>query len=143
MNKKEFPPICGHENEINKLVNSEKNSSKSEKNSNLDNINSGFACALHMHQPTIPAGINGDLISHLQYMFENNSEGDNHNAEAFAQCYKRLAEIIPNLIDEGYDPKIMIDYSGNLLWGIEQMGREDILTALKLLTCDKTISQHV
>ena len=143
MENKEFPPICGNEFAINKLVNSEKNSRESNNKSNLDKINSGFACALHMHQPTIPAGENGELISHLQYMFEHISEGDNHNAEAFAQCYKRLAEIIPNLIDEGYDPKIMIDYSGNLLWGIEQMGREDVLSALKLLTCDKTVNKHV
>ena len=143
MKKKEVPPICGYEFEINKIVNSEKGSRQFKNKINLDNINSGFACALHMHQPTIPAGDNGELISHLQYMFENISEGDNHNAEPFAQCYKRLAEIIPNLIDEGYDPKIMLDYSGNLLWGIEQMGREDVLNALKLLTCDKTITQHV
>ena len=143
MEIKQIPPICGFELEISNLVNSEKDSSQFNKKSNLKNINSGFACALHMHQPTIPAGENGELISHLQYMYENISEGDNHNAEAFARCYKRLAEIIPNLIKEGYDPKIMLDYSGNLLWGFEQMGREDVLTALKLLTCDKTINQHV
>ena len=96
-----------------------------------------------MHQPTIPAGKNGEFISHLQYMFEHISEGDNHNAEPFAQCYKRLAEIIPNLVEEGYDPRIMLDYSGNLLWGIEQMGREDILTSLRLLTNDERFHTHV
>ena len=37
----------------------------------------------------------------------------------------------------------MLDYSGNLLWGIEQMGREDILASLKLLTCDRRIQPHV
>ena len=112
----DLPPICGFEFEINKLVNKERDSRQFEEKSRLENVNSGFACALHMHQPTIPAGENGKLISHLQYMFEHTSEGDNHNAEPFAQCYKRLAEIIPSLIDEGYDPKIMLDYSGNLLW---------------------------
>ncbi len=143
MNKKDLPPICGFELAINKIVNKEKDSKQFKENSWLENVNSGFACALHMHQPTIPAGKNGELISHLQYMFEHTSEGDNHNAEPFAQCYKRLAEIIPSLIDEGYDPKIMLDYSGNLLWGIEQMGREDILSSLKLLTCDQTVQPHV
>ena len=143
MENKNIPPICGHEFAISKLVNSKKDVREFKTKLDLEEINSGFACALHMHQPTIPAGKNGELISHLQYMFEHISEGDNHNAEAFAECYKRLAEIIPDLVKEGYDPKIMIDYSGNLLWGIEQMGRDDILTALKLLTCDKTINQHV
>jgi len=143
MKKKDLAPICGFEFEINKLVNKERDSRQFEEKSRLENVNSGFACALHMHQPTIPAGENGELISHLQYMFEHTSEGDNHNAEPFAQCYKRLAQIIPSLIDEGYDPKIMLDYSGNLLWGIEQMGREDILASLKLLTCDKAVQPHV
>ena len=138
-----LPPICGYEFTINKLVNRKKNIRQIKENSILENINSGFACALHMHQPTIPAGNNGELISHLQYMFEHISEGDNHNAEPFAQCYKRLAEIIPSLIEEGYDPKIMLDYSGNLLWGIEQMGREDILASLRLLTCDQRFYSHV
>ena len=143
MKNKDLPSICGFEFAINELVNKERNSRQFKENLNFENVNSGFACALHMHQPTIPAGKNGELISHLQYMFEHTSEGDNHNAEPFAQCYKRLAEIIPSLIKDGYDPKIMLDYSGNLLWGIEQMGREDILTSLKLLTCDETVHSHV
>ena len=143
MKIKDLPQICGFEFAINELVNRERDSKQFKEKSNLENINSGFACALHMHQPTIPAGKNGELISHLQYMFEHTSEGDNHNAEPFAQCYKRLAEIIPSLINEGYDPKIMLDYSGNLLWGINQMGRGDILTSLRLLTCDEAIHPHV
>ena len=96
-----------------------------------------------MHQPTIPAGANGELISHLQYMLEHSEEGDNHNAEPFAHCYKRLADIIPQLIEEGCNPRIMLDYSGNLLWGVEQMGRVDILEALKRLACDPTLQPHV
>ncbi len=143
MNSKKLPPICGNELEINKLVNQKNDKNQIKSNSESDQIRSGFACALHMHQPIIPAGKNGELISHLQYMFENISEGDNHNAEPFAQCYKRLAEIIPSLINKGYAPKIMLDYSGNLLWGIEQMGRKDILSSLKILTCDETIYPNV
>jgi hypothetical protein len=102
----------------------------------LKGIHSGFACALHMHQPTIPAGRQGELISHLQYMVDHPGEGDNHNAVSFADCYRRLADILPLLIAEGCDPRIMLDYSGNLLWGLEQMGRTDILDALHFLACD-------
>ena len=143
MKDKDLPPICGNEFTINKTVNREKVNRKLKNKSYLEHINSGFACALHMHQPTIPAGKNGELISHLQYMLEHTSEGDNHNAEPFAQCYKRLAEIIPSLINGGYEPKIMLDYSGNLLWGIEQMGRKDILSSLKVLTCDNNVNPYV
>ena len=92
-----------------------------------------------MHQPTIPAGHDGELISHLQYMFSHSGEGDNHNAEPFANCYKRLADIIPSLIKEGCKPRIMLDYSGNLLWGVNQMGRSDITEALKFLACDTQV----
>ncbi len=37
----------------------------------------------------------------------------------------------------------MLDYSGNLLWGIEQMGRADILEALRFLACDPVMQPHV
>lgn len=143
MSKYDIPPIAGEESRIHSLVNQPNKPSPINTTLNLQNIESTFACALHMHQPTIPAGKHGRLISNLEYMFENSSEGDNHNAEPFAQCYKRLAEIIPELINKGYNPKIMLDYSGNLLWGIEQMGRKDILTSLKLLTCNEAIQSHV
>lgn len=138
-----LPPIAGHEAETLALVQQPGPVFLPRTNLNLAQIRSGFACALHMHQPTIPAGANGELISHLQYMFEHPGEGDNHNAEAFAQCYKRLAEILPQLIRDGCNPRIMLDYSGNLLWGFEQMGRHDILDALKSLTCDPSLQPHV
>lgn len=108
-----------------------------------DRIRSAFACALHMHQPTIPAGANGELISHLQYMFEHRDEGDNHNAEAFASCYRRMADLIPQLLAEGCEPRIMLDYSGTLLWGFQQMNRQDILDSLRRLTCDPVLWPRV
>ena len=109
----------------------------------IDQIRSAFACALHMHQPMIPAGVDGDLIGHLQFMFEHPGEGDNHNAEPFAHCYRRLADLLPQLIGEGCDPRIMLDYSGTLLWDFQQMGRHDILEALRFLACDLSMVPHV
>jgi len=61
----------------------------------LQSIRSAFACALHRHQPTIPAGVDGALISHLQWMLEHQGVGENHNAAAFAHCYRRLADLLP------------------------------------------------
>ncbi|MEB3320601.1 MAG: glycosyl hydrolase family 57 [Cyanobium sp.] len=137
------PPIAGREAELQSLVLGRQPVALPHTNLQLEHLHSAFACALHMHQPTIPAGADGALISHLQYMFEHPGEGDNHNAEPFAQCYRRLADLLPQLIEEGDNPRIMLDYSGNLLWGFEQMGRGDILEALHRLACDPALQPHV
>ncbi|MCP9831402.1 glycosyl hydrolase family 57 [Synechococcus sp. HJ21-Hayes] len=143
MSANALPSIAGREAEILALVQQNQPVFLPNTKLQLEQICSAFACALHMHQPTIPAGASGELISHLQYMVEHPGEGDNHNAEPFAQCYRRLAEFIPQLISEGCNPRIMLDYSGNLLWGFEQMGRVDILEALRYLACDPTMQPHV
>ena len=143
MMQRTSPSISGREPELQALMRQDRRRARAEVSVDDQTITSCFACALHMHQPTIPAGENGELISHLQYMFEHSNEGDNHNAEAFAHCYRRLADIIPELINEGCKPRIMLDYSGNLLWGFAQMQREDIIGALKYLTSDRTMQEHV
>lgn len=103
-------------------------------------VRAASAIALHMHQPLIPAG-GGDLrtaalIGNLQHMMENQGFGDNHNAPEFAWCYKRMGEFIPQLISEGKSPRVMLEYSGTLLHGLRQMGRDDVLDALKGVTCN-------
>ena len=138
-----FPNICGDEQKISQLVNHDQTIFLDQSNLDLDQINAGFACALHMHQPTIPAGQDGGLICNLQYMSEHQGEGDNHNAGVFAWCYERMADWIPELVAEGKNPRIMLDYSGNLLWGLQQMGRQDIIDKLKTITCDRRYQPHV
>jgi hypothetical protein len=138
-----LPPICGREAEIQRLSHGDQPVFLPQTNLKLEQITSGFACALHMHQPTIPAGANGQLISNLQYMFEHPQEGDNHNAGVFAHCYGRMGEFIPALIDQGCNPRIMLDYSGNLLWGLSQMQRQDILEGLRQLACEPRYQPHV
>ncbi|GAB4181272.1 MAG: glycoside hydrolase [Coleofasciculaceae cyanobacterium] len=138
-----LPNICGWEAEISSVVNHNEPVFLPKTNLRLEDITAGFACALHMHQPTIPAGGNGELISNLQYMFEHPHDGDNHNAGVFAWCYSRMGEFIPQLVHEGCNPRIMLDYSGNLLWGLRQMNRDDILNNLKRITCDPQYQPHV
>ena len=138
-----LPTICGYESEISQIVNHDQPVFLNQSNLNLDQIKSGFACALHMHQPTIPAGANGELISNLQYMMEHQGEGDNHNATVFAWCYERMADWIPDLVANGCNPRIMLDYSGNLLWGLAQMGRKDIIDKLKNITCNAQYQPYV
>ena len=139
----QLPPISGREAELQALMRSTDPVWLKLSDRRLDTLRSGFACALHMHQPTIPAGSEGALISHLQFMLEHPEQGDNHNAEPFAHCYRRMADLIPQLIDAGCSPRIMLDYSGTLLWGFEQMGRDDITTALRFLACDPRMQGHV
>jgi hypothetical protein len=97
-------------------------------------VRNGFACALHMHQPLIPAGGSdlqrAHIISNLQYMFDHPHDGDNHNAGAFHGCYKRMGEFIPQLVREGKQPRIMLEYSGTLLYGLRAMGLHDVFEAL-------------
>ena len=138
-----LPVIAGREAELTTARQGHASFWRDNSNLNLAEIRSGFACALHMHQPTIPAGAEGALISHLQYMFDHPEEGDNHNAEPFAQCYRRMADLIPQLIHDGCNPRIMLDYSGNLLWGVGQMGRDDITGALRYMACDPVMQRHV
>jgi hypothetical protein len=107
---------------------------------NFDRIHSACAIALHMHQPLIPAGgsdlYTATLIGNLQYMWENQGIGDNHNAPVFLWCYRRMAELIPQLVHEGKNPRVMLEYSGTLFHGLWQMGRQDVLDDLKRITCD-------
>ena len=112
-------------------------------NIRLRQVSAAFAIALHMHQPSIPAGADAALISNLQYMFEHPYDGDNHNAGPFSYCYSRMADFIPDLVRQGCNPRVMLDYSGNLLWGLEQMGRYDILDNLRRITSDAAYYPYV
>ncbi|MEA5576451.1 glycosyl hydrolase family 57 [Anabaena sp. UHCC 0451] len=139
----DLPNISGWEREVLSVVNHDTPVFLPTTNIKLADVNAVFAIALHMHQPTIPAGQNGSLISNLQYMFEHQHEGDNHNAGPFAYCYSRIGDFIPELVNQGCNPRVMLDYSGNLLWGLRQMGRSDILENLQRITCDSTYQPYV
>jgi hypothetical protein len=141
--RSDLPPISGWETELAEIVRHDDPIFLPITNLQGDRLRAGFACALHMHQPTIPAGFNGALISNLQRMFEHPHEGDNHNAGVFAWCYARMGDFIPELVANGANPRIMLDYSGNLLWGLQQMQRDDILDKLKRLVCDRAYQPYV
>ncbi|MGF1495955.1 MAG: glycosyl hydrolase family 57 [Elainellaceae cyanobacterium] len=138
-----LPNISGWESEVIATTQINEPVFRSQTNLQLSQVTAAFAIALHMHQPTIPAGSNGELISNLQYMFEHPYEGDNHNASAFAYCYSRMADFIPDLVSQGCNPRVMLDYSGNLLWGLRQMGQGEILENLKRITCDPAYQPYV
>jgi hypothetical protein len=135
-----LPNICGSEQAV--LDSAGRSSAEALRAGNIrfGEVKSAFAIALHMHQPLIPAG-GGDLrgakiISNLKYMMDHQEMGDNHNAPVFHWCYKRMGEFVPQLVNEGKEPRVMLDYSGLLFHGLRQMGADDVLDSLKRITCD-------
>lgn len=138
-----MPPLAGWEDQIQAVTRHTEPVFLARTNLRLADISAGFAIALHMHQPTIPAGPEGQLINNLQHMFDHPYEGDNHNAGPFAYCYARMGDFIPELVEQGCNPRVMLDYSGTLLWGLQQMQRHDILDKLRRLTNDPRYQPHV
>lgn len=74
---------------------------------------------------------------------DNPGIGDNHNAPVFLWCYQRMGEFIPQLIEEGRTPRVMLEYSGVLLHGLRQMGAHDSVAALRSITCNPRYRQAV
>jgi hypothetical protein len=113
----------------------------------FDRIRSAFALALHMHQPLIPAGgaslPTAAVVSNLKHMMDNPSVGDNHDAPVFQWCYQRMGEFIPQLVTEGAQPRVMLDYSGCLLHGLRTMGLDDLFDNLKRITLDPNYRSSV
>jgi hypothetical protein len=137
-----LPNIAGQEKEIDKAIKAAAGTEVFRPTSPIDfrSIRAATAIALHMHQPLIPAA-GGDVrsagvICNLQHMMENQHIGDNHNAPVFEWCYRRLGEFIPQLVGEGKEPRVMLDYSGELLYGFLQMGAHHVIDDLKRITCD-------
>lgn len=142
-----LPNLCGFEDEIAEARQAEGPIYLPDSGVNFDRIASGFAIALHMHQPLIPAGgrnlRTARVISNLRYMMEHPDEGDNHNAPVFRWCYKRMGELIPQLVREGRNPRGMLEYSGCLLHGLREMGADDVFGPLRSITCDPAYRRHV
>jgi hypothetical protein len=144
-----LPMIAGREADLEKAIRAAASTEvfRPENKISFGRIKAACAIALHMHQPLIPAGGSdlrtADIISNLKYMMDNPGIGDNHNAPVFVWCYKRMGEFIPQLIDEGKEPRVMLEYSGTLLHGMRQMGLHDVLDALKRVTCDPNYRRGV
>ena len=135
-----LPNICGSEPAIAEALARPGAAYLPESGIDFGRARSTFANALHMHQPLIPAGgpdlATAAVISNLQHMRDSGNDEARYNAGIFAWCYKRMGEFIPQLIHEGKQPRIMLDYSGTLLHGLRTMGHNDVIDALKTITCD-------
>jgi len=144
-----LPNICGQEGEIERIIAESRGRPVFLPESRIDfgHLKSAYSIALHMHQPLIPAGGDdlrtAEIISNLQYMVEHPGIGDNHNAPVFNWCYKRMGEFVPQLVSEGKEPRVMLEYSGTLLHGLRKMGFNDTIESLKIITCDSAYRRCV
>src|SRR5262245_11856610 len=134
-----LPNISGAETEVEEVTRSRQPVFLPETNLRLERLQAVFAVALHMHQPLIPAG-GSDLrtaatIGNLENMLRDPGSGDNYNASVFIDCYGRIGDIIGDLVREGRNPRIMLDYSGELLFSLRQMGRGDVLDRIRGIAC--------
>ena len=138
-----LPNLCGSEERIRQAMRASRTGPVflPQGVSAFGEMTSAFAIALHMHQPLIPAGgpelRTARLISNLQWMLDHGESADSYNARVFLWCYKRMGEFVPHLLDEGFQPRVLLEYSGTLLYGLRQMGAHDVLDALACLTGDE------
>jgi hypothetical protein len=143
----ELPNFCGADAQVEEVTRGRQLVFLPETNLRLDRLRAVFAIALHMQQPLIPAGGSdrrtAAMISNLDYMMRNPQMGDNHNAPVFAECYARMGDIIPEQVHAGRNPRVMLDYSGELLFGLRKMGRGDVIDRLKYITNDPHYRKYV
>ena len=145
-----WPVVTGHEEEIARALAEQGPSYALATGINVHDVKAAFGLALHMHQPIVPEGrpdggdlAFADLVSYLDYMMQHQWIGDNHNAPVFEWCYRRMAQMIPELVDAGKSPRVMLDYSGDLLWGLTKMGKGDVLDDLGRITNDRRYRPYV
>ena len=142
-----IPDIIGNKKYIKKAVSGKGPHYANCSDISFDKVDSCFGIALHMHQPTI-LDENNDLsksalISNLVYMLKNQHIGDNHNAPVFLRCYYRMSDFVQELVSSGCSPRVMLDYSGNLLWGLSQIENGNALEKLKIITNNKRYCRYV
>jgi hypothetical protein len=134
-----LPNLCGSEQQIQEAIAAGRARPVflGENPARVAEVDSAFAVALHMHQPLIPAG-GPDLrtaaaISNLEWMLERPDLGDNHNAPVFHWCYKRMGELVPQLLGEGKQPRIMLEYSGTCCTACAAQ-----VSTMSLTPCDRS-----
>ncbi len=143
----DLPNLCGSDDRVEEVTRGRQPVYLPETNLRLDGLRAVFAIALHMQQPLVPAGgrdlRTAGMIGNLDRMMRDPGSGDNHNATVFAECYARMGDIIPEQVHAGRNPRVMLDYSGELLFGLRKMGRGDVLDRLKSITCDPHYRKYV
>jgi hypothetical protein len=141
-----LPNFCGAEGQVEEVTRARPPVYLPQTNLHLDRLQAVFAVALHMHQPLVPFGHDlrtAELISNLEAMTRSGKDENVYNANIFADCYGRIGTILGELVHQGRSPRILLDYSGQLLYGLRKMGRGDVLERLRGITCDHNLRRYV
>ncbi len=83
---------------------------------------------LHMHQPLV--WVNDKLVSYLKVMLESENARIKWNAKLIARAYKNPAKFVLELKEEGFEPRIMLDFSGVLLEALVEL--KDYLSRIEI-----------
>ena len=141
-----LPNLCGAEPQVEEATRGRQPVFLPDTNLRLDRLRSVFAVR-PAHAPTADSRravatcarpTSSAISTHMMH-----GNGDNYNAVVFADCYGRMGDIIPELVREGSNPRVMLDYSGELLYGLRKMGRGDVLDRLRGITCDGHLRRYV
>jgi hypothetical protein len=144
-----FPNLCGCEDLVAAAIAAARDRPIHRPDSRIDfaRVRAAAAIALHFHQPLLPAGgpdlQHAPLIGHLQHMLEHPEGPGHHDAPVFRHCYARMGDIVPALLAEGLEPRVMIDLSGTLLHGLVQMQARDVIEPLRRLATDPALRRAV
>jgi len=74
---------------------------------------------LHMHQPLIWQG--NRLVGNLQKMILSSDSRESWDGKLIARAYRNPADYLMKLKEEGYEPRIALDFSGILLESLEEL----------------------
>ncbi|MGC8812036.1 MAG: glycoside hydrolase [Candidatus Aenigmatarchaeota archaeon] len=89
---------------------------------------------LHMHQPLVWFKADGEerLMSNLEKMLLSKDSRESWDAKLIARAYKNPAKYFKQLKEEGYDPRIILDFSGILLESLEELGKRGVLDKIEV-----------
>lgn len=87
-----------------------------------------------MHQPLVWLRANKEenLVSNLQKMLLSKDSREAWDGKLIARAYKNPAKYVKQLKKEGYDPKIMLDFSGVLLESLVELGKNKVFDEIEV-----------
>ena len=85
---------------------------------------------LHMHQPLI--WWKNKIVNNIQKMLFSNDSTESWNAKLMLRAYKNPARYVKELKEDGYNPQIMLDFSGILLEALDELGENGTLNRVEV-----------
>ncbi len=88
---------------------------------------------LHHHQPFLFID-NGKRVSNIRKMWQyaGNDDQQRWNAACYVGSYRELGKSVNLLVNEGYEPRIMADFTGSLLKGLKEAEDDGLLGEMSI-----------